>query len=163
MPFLKGRNDLLGKAFGGWQVSGIYTVRTGLPISPELGRDNAGVGSATRQRPYAIGSPVLGRDERSVTRWFNASVYSEPALGTFSPVGRNVLSGPGWNQFDATFMKYFQLAEKVRLELRAEAYNLFNHTQFAGIGTTFTTPSTFGRVTSARDPRNMMIGARLQF
>ena len=163
VPFLKGRNDLLGKAFGGWQVSGIYTVRTGLPISPELGRDNAGVGSATRQRPYAIGSPVLGRDERSATRWFNASVYSEPALGTFSPVGRNVLSGPGWNQFDATFMKYFQLAEKVRLELRAEAYNLFNHTQFAGVGTAFTTPSTFGRVTSARDPRNMMIGARLQF
>ena len=50
-----------------------------------------------------------------------------------------------------------------RFELRAEAYNFFNHTQFAGVGTVYTTPSTFGRVTSARDPRSMMLGARLQF
>ncbi|HEU0120863.1 MAG TPA: TonB-dependent receptor [Bryobacteraceae bacterium] len=163
IPFLKGRNDFLGKALGGWQVSGIYTVRTGLPISPELGRDNAGVGSSTRQRPAASASPFLGRDQRSVTSWFNASVYSEPALGTFSPVARNILSGPGWNQVDTTFMKFIQLHEKVRFELRAEAYNLFNHTQFAGVGTVFTTPSTFGRVTSARDPRSMMLGARIQF
>jgi hypothetical protein len=60
-------------------------------------------------------------------------------------------------------MKYFRLTEKVRFELRAEAYNLFNHTQFATVGTSFTTPSTFGRVTVARDPRSMMVGARLQF
>jgi hypothetical protein len=163
VPFLKGRKDLIGTVFGGWQVSGIYTARTGLPISPELGRDNAGVGSSTRQRPLASGSPVLDRGERTVTSWFNAAVYSAPALGTFSPVSRNILSGPGWNQVDTTFMKYFRLTEKVRFELRAEAYNLFNHTQFAGVGTSFTTPSTFGRVTSARDPRSMMVGARIQF
>ncbi|MFN9084141.1 MAG: carboxypeptidase regulatory-like domain-containing protein [Acidobacteriota bacterium] len=163
IPFLRGRKDLLGRNLGGWQVSTIYTVRTGLPISPELGRDNAGVGSATRQRPFASGTPFLGRGQRTVTQWFNPSVYSEPTLGTFSPVARNILSGPGWNQFDMTFMKYFQLAEKVRFEFRAEAYNFFNHTQFAGVGTVYTTPSTFGRVTSARDPRSMMLGARLQF
>ncbi len=163
IPFLRGRNDLLGRTLGGWQVSTIYTVRTGLPISPELGRDNAGVGSATRQRPFASGSPFLGRGQRTVTQWFNQAVYSEPTLGTFSPVARNILSGPGWNQFDMTFMKYFKLTEKARFELRAEAYNFFNHTQFAGVGSVFTTPSTFGRVTSARDPRSMMLGARLQF
>jgi len=163
IPFLKGRKDLIGKAFGGWQISGIYTARTGLPISPELGRDNAGVGSSTRQRPLASGSPVLSRDQRTVTSWFNASVYSAPALGTFSPVSRNIVSGPGWNQVDTTFMKYFAVTEKVRFELRAEAYNLFNHTQFAGVGVAFTTPTTFGRVTSARDPRSMMVGARIQF
>ncbi|MBL8211119.1 MAG: TonB-dependent receptor [Bryobacterales bacterium] len=163
IPFLKGRKDVLGYAFGGWQISGVYTARTGLPISPELGRDNAGVGTSTRQRPLASGSPVLSGSEQSVTRFFNTGVYSEPALGTFSPVGRNILSGPGWNQWDATFMKYFQIREGMRFELRAEAYNLFNHTQWAGVGTSFATPSTFGRVTSARDPRSMMIGGRLQF
>ena len=106
---------------------------------------------------------MLSGSEQSVTRFFNTGVYSEPALGTFSPVGRNILSGPGWNQWDATFMKYFQIREGMRFELRAEAYNLFNHTQWAGVGTSFATPSTFGRVTSARDPRSMMIGGRLQF
>jgi hypothetical protein len=163
IPFLKSRKDVIGMAFGGWQVSGIYTLRTGLPISPELGRDNAGVGTATRQRPSASGSPFLSRSERSVTRWFDSSVYSAPTLGTFSSVGRNVLSGPGWNQVDMTFMKYFAMAEGVRLELRAEAYNLFNNAQWNGVGLSFNTPSTFGRVTSARDPRTMMVGARLQF
>ncbi|MBS1825739.1 MAG: TonB-dependent receptor [Acidobacteria bacterium] len=163
IPFLRDRKDILGKAFGGWQVSGIYTLRTGLPINPQLGRDNAGVGSSSRQRPEASASPYLGKGERTITRWFNPSVWSAPALGTFSSVARNVLSGPGWNQWDTTFMKYFAIKEGVRFELRAEAYNLFNHTQWDGIGTTFTTPTTFGQVTSARNPRSFMIGGRIQF
>ncbi|MCC6591154.1 MAG: carboxypeptidase regulatory-like domain-containing protein [Bryobacterales bacterium] len=163
IPFLKERKDILGKAFGGWQVSSIYTVRTGLPISPELGRDNAGVGYNTRQRPLAGGSPELPRSMRTVDQWFNASVYSAPALGTFSPVNRNIISGPGWNQWDMTFMKYFRIKEGVRFELRAEGYNFFNHTQFSTVGTTFTTAATFGKVTAARDPRSFMVGGRLQF
>ncbi|MFN7932310.1 MAG: carboxypeptidase regulatory-like domain-containing protein [Bryobacteraceae bacterium] len=163
IPFLRDRKDILGKAFGGWQVSGIYTLRTGLPINPQLGRDNAGVGSSSRQRPEASGSPFIAKGERTITRWFNPSVWSAPALGTFSSVARNVLSGPGWNQWDTTFMKYFAIKEGVRFELRAEAYNLFNHTQWDGVGTTFTTPTTFGQVTSARNPRSFMIGGRIQF
>ncbi|HUQ94932.1 MAG TPA: carboxypeptidase regulatory-like domain-containing protein [Bryobacteraceae bacterium] len=163
IPFLKQRKDILGKAFGGWQTSTIYTLRTGLPISPELGRDNAGVGSSVRQRPFASASPVIPHDQRTLAAWFNASVYSAPPLGTFSPVGRNVVRGPGWNQFDATFMKYFRIKEGVRFELRAEAYNLFNHTQFNAVGTVFTTAATFGRITSTRNERNFMLGARIQF
>jgi len=162
-PFLRDRKDILGKAFGGWQVSAIYTLRTGLPISPELGRDNAGVGSATRQRPFASGSPFVPHGERTLERWFNPSVYSAPELGTFSPVARNILSGPGWNQWDTTFMKYFRVTEGIRFELRAEAYNLFNHTQFSGVGTSLATPSTFGRVTSTRNERSFMLGGRIQF
>ncbi|MBL8222325.1 MAG: hypothetical protein JNL62_24020, partial [Bryobacterales bacterium] len=163
IPFLKGNQSLLGKALGGWQVSAVYTLRTGLPINPQYGRDNAGVGSSARQRPEAVGSPFLSHGERSIDRWFNPSVYRAPALGTFSSVARNILSGPGWNQWDTTFMKYFAIRDAIRLELRAEAYNLFNHTQFDGVGQTFTTASTFGRVTSARNPRAFMLGARLQF
>jgi hypothetical protein len=163
IPFLRDRKDLLGKALGGWQVSTIYTVRTGLPISPELGRDNAGVGYATRQRPIASGSPFLPRAQRNINRWFDGSVYAAPPLGTFSPVARNILSGPGWNQWDFTFMKYFRIREGMRFELRAEGYNFFNHTQFAGVGSVFTTPATFGRITSARDPRSFMLGGRLQW
>ncbi|MBL8174915.1 MAG: carboxypeptidase regulatory-like domain-containing protein [Bryobacterales bacterium] len=163
IPFLRQNKSILGKAFGGWQVSAIYNARTGLPINPLVGRDNAGVGTASGQRPFASGSPVLGRGERSIDRWFNPSVFSAPTLGTFSPVARNIMSGPGWNQWDTTFMKYFAIREGARLELKAEMYNLFNHTQFNGIGTSLATPTTFGRVVSARDPRTMMLGARLQF
>ncbi len=163
VPFLKERKDVVGKAFGGWQVSTIYTVRTGMPISPELGRDNAGVGTSTRQRPFASGSPFIGFGERTLGRWFDGSVYSAPTLGTFSPVARNVISGPGWNQFDMSFVKIIPLGEGKRVELRADGFNVFNHTQWNGVGTTLTTPATFGRITSTRNERSFMVGTRIQF
>ncbi len=163
LPFLKDRKDMVGKTLGGWQVGTVYTLRTGLPISPELGRDVAGVGSATRQRPLASGTPFLAHDQRTLSQWFNASVYSLPSFGTFSPVSRNIVSGPGWNQWDMNFLKAFVIKEGVRMELRAEGYNFFNHTQFNAVGTNFSTPATFGRVTSTRNERNFMVGARIQF
>lgn len=163
VPFLKERNDMVGKVLGGWQISTIYSLRTGLPINPQLGRDNAGVGSSARQRPAATGSPFIGHGQRTLSQWFNPGAYSAPALGTFSPVGRNILSGPGWNQFDMTFMKYFRVTERVRWELRAEGYNVFNHTQWDGVGQNFAQPATFGRITSARNERSFMIGSRIQF
>ena len=163
IPLLKERKDIIGKAFGGWQVSTIYTVRTGMPISPELGRDNAGVGTSTRQRPAASGTPFIGFGERTLGKWFDPSVYSAPALGTFSPVARNILSGPGWNQWDVSFVKMIPFGEGRRVELRADGFNFFNHTQWNGVGTTFTTPATFGRITSTRNERSFMIGTRIQF
>ena len=69
LPFLKGRKDALGKALGGWQLSGITAIRTGLPISPEIGRDVAGVGTSARQRPVASRTPFLSRSERNINRW----------------------------------------------------------------------------------------------
>ena len=144
----------------------VVSIRTGLPISPELGRDIAGVGSSSRQKPFATTTPVLGRADRSVTQWFNASAYrpiADADYGSFSPVSRNILSGPGWNQFDMSFSKTIRITEQVRFNLRADGFNIFNHTQFASVGTSFFTPATFGRVTAARDPRSFMVGGRLQF
>ncbi len=163
IPFLKDHKDIVGKAFGGWQVSTIYTLRTGLPISPELGRDNAGVGTSTRQRPLASGSPFLDHGTRSLAQWFNPSVYSAPPLGTFSPVARNILSGPGWNQWDLSFVKAIPFGEGRRVELRADGFNIFNHTQFNTVGTNFQQPATFGRITATRNERNFMAGIRIQF
>jgi hypothetical protein len=166
IPFLKERKDWVGKVIGGWQYSGIVTIRTGLPISPELGIDVAGVGSATRQRPFATRSPFLARDQRTITSWFDAAAYrpiTNADYGTFSPVARNILSGPGWNQFDMSFLKLIRLQEGKQIELRADGFNIFNHTQWNGVGTSFSTPSAFGRITSTRNERSFMVGARLQF
>ncbi|MBI3469935.1 MAG: hypothetical protein HY013_01095 [Candidatus Solibacter usitatus] len=163
VPFLKGRRDLTGKVLGGWQISGITAIRTGLPISPEIGRDYAGVGSPTRQRPLALRSPVLDHGDRNINRWFDATAYSLPAFGTFSPVARNIMSGPGWNNWDMSFAKNVPMRERLNLEIRADGFNVFNHTQFSGVGTTFTTTSSFGKVTSTRNDRSFMLGLRLQF
>jgi hypothetical protein len=166
LPFFKGSKGVAGKVLSGWQYSGVASIRTGLPISPELGRDIAGTGNSARQRPFAIASPVLPRDQRNINQWFNAAAYRpivDSDYGTFSPVGRNVLSGPGWNQFDMSFAKIIRIKEGRQIEIRADGFNIFNHTQFATIGTSFFTPSQFGKVTATRDPRSFMVGARIQF
>jgi hypothetical protein len=163
IPFLRNRRDFIGHILGGWQYSGVVTLRTGLPINPQLGRDIAGVGSSSRQRPEATRSPYLSRSERSIDQWFDASAFVQPAFGTFASLGRNILSGPGWNTFDMSFAKIIRFGEGLQMELRADAFNVFNHTQFDGVGTNFFTPATFGRVTSTRNERNLMVGARIQF
>jgi len=166
IPFLKERRNWVGKAIGGWQYSGIVTIRTGLPISPELGIDVAGVGSSTRQRPFAVGSPFLSRSSRTITSWFNAAAYrpvDNSDYGTFSPVARNIISGPGWNQFDMSLMKLIRFGEGRHVEIRADGFNIFNHTQWNGVGTSFSTPAQFGRITSTRNERSFMVGTRIQF
>lgn len=163
LPFFKNSGGLAKQVLGGWQFSGVTAIRSGMPISPELGRDIAGVGSSTRQRPLASGSPIVSRGQRSITNWFNGAVYSQPEFGTFTNVGRNVVIGPGWNVWDMSFNKYFSLKEGVRFEVRADGFNVFNHTQFNAVGTSFFTPATFGRVTSTRNERSFMVGGRLQF
>jgi hypothetical protein len=163
IPFLKDGNSLAGKVIGGWQASTIYTLRTGMPIQPLAGRDQAGVGSPSGQRPEVTGNPVIGHGQRTISRWFDTSVFSQAALGTFSALGRNPLSGPGWNQWDISFVKRVPFGEGRQLELRADGFNFFNHTQWNGVGTTFNQPATFGRVTSTRNERSFMLGARIQF
>ncbi len=163
IPFLKDGKSMPSKIIGGWQASTIYTLRTGMPISPVAGRDNAGVGGATGQRPLASGSPSLSHGQRTIDRWFDPAVYSAPALGTFSSVGRNILSGPGWNQWDMSFVKRIRLNEGSQLELRADGFNIFNHTQWNGVGTSLNQPATFGRITSTRNERSFMVGTRIQF
>ncbi|MEZ5402681.1 MAG: hypothetical protein R2729_23605 [Bryobacteraceae bacterium] len=163
IPFLKDGATLASKVVGGWQASTVYTLRTGMPIQPLLGRDNAGVGTASGQRPDVNGNPTVDHGERTIARWFDSSVFSAPALGTFSSLGRNTISGPGWNQWDISFVKKVPFGEGRQLELRADGFNFFNHTQWNGVGTTLNQPATFGRITSTRNERSFMVGARIQF
>ncbi|MCS7024936.1 MAG: hypothetical protein NZV14_09045 [Bryobacteraceae bacterium] len=163
IPLLKDGKSLLSKVIGRWQVSTVYTLRTGMPIQPLAGRDQAGVGSASGQRPEVTGNPVIPHGQRSLTRWFNPDVFSQPALGTFSSLGRNPFTGPGWNQWDISFTKRVPLGEGRQLELRADGFNFFNHTQWNGVGVTLTQPATFGRITSTCNERSFMLGTRIQF
>ena len=163
IPFLKDRRDVFGKVLGGWQYSGVVNMRTGLPINPLLGRDIAGVGSSDRQRPQAIRSPVL-----SV-----ATSRMDPLVRcrrpTCSPLSELLVNGTehplrtGLATVRHVFHKIVRFGEGRQFELRADGFNIFNHTQFDGIGTTFFTPATFGKVTSTRNERNFMVGARIQF
>jgi hypothetical protein len=168
IPFLRGRTDLVGRVFGGWSISGITTFQTGLPLNPQLGRDYAGVGSSSRQRPATTGSPGLDRSERNVDQWFNTSAYVAPEFGTFAPPARNILSLPGVNNWDLSMNKSVSIKEGTEIEIWAQMFNVFNHTQFGGpnldggVGNSFFSAS-FGKVTNARNERSIMLGLRLAF
>jgi hypothetical protein len=163
IPFLSSRNDLLGKTLGGWQLSGILTLQTSLPVDALIGADRAGVGSAQGQRPQVTCNPNLGFGDRTVSGWFNPACFTLPTYGTFANTGRNILNGPGLNNLDASLHKNFRVTERINLEFRADAFNPLNHTEFNAIGRTITTPSQFGKVISAKNARNLMFGMRLSW
>jgi hypothetical protein len=142
----------------GWEVSGIVTFQSGNPLTITIPGDRAGTG-AGGQRPNLTG-PV--ERIKSIAQWFTTTAFALPALGTFGNAGRGLVRGPGINDWDVSFIKKTQLRERVALQFRAEFFNLFNHTQFSGVGAGFGS-GTFGQVTSARNPRVSQLALRLAF
>ena len=155
---------------GGWQLSGIVTLQTGQPITPGAPGDRANIG-AGGQRPNAIGNPNLPRSRRDPKKWFNASAYALADLYTFGNAARNFLDGPGFNNFDMSFMKNFNLGEQRRVQFRAEFFNIFNHPNFDppnGVATTVVTSAGApaagaGVINSAKDSRQVQFGLKIYY
>jgi hypothetical protein len=163
VPFLRGSRGVRGAVLSGWQFSGIAEFATGLPIDPNLGLDQAGVGSSARQRPQVTANPTIGFGDRSVKQWFNPADFILPAIGTFATTSRNFISQPGTVNWDSSMYKTFKVKEYVSVQFRADAFNILNHTEFNTLGLTYSTPSQFGKVITAKSPRSMMLGLRLQW
>jgi len=161
----------------GWQISGITTFQTGFPLDvvdsalPSL-TDSAfqfycTPGLACWDVPNVAG-PVQYMNPRSTTthNWFSASPnpFSAPAFGTQGDARRNILRGPGLNNWDFAVMKDTAVTESTRIELRIEFFNGWNHTQFDpnGITTDFNNP-TFGQEFSALSPRVIQLAGKFYF
>lgn len=172
LPFGKGRpylhdNGWVSTALGGWETYGIVTVQSGRPFTVALLSeiDNSGTGRSilgfgANDRPNVAGNPELSNP--TTDQWFNTSAFAFPALGTFGDAGRNMLDGPGYQSVNLSLMKNTALSERVNLQFRAEAFNLFNHPNF-NLPDNFLGSPTFGRITSARDPRHIQFGLKLLF
>jgi hypothetical protein len=168
IPFFQNSsNGFLRHLLGGWQVSGITTIASGQPI-PRVTVDSL---SETRgARADLIGNPLSGGtfgtvDATGLPYIFNTLAFANPAVGQFGNSPRAFLRLPGQNQTNLSAAKniYFN-REKLRyLQFRAESFNVFNHTQFTGTGAAFQTPSTFGRPTGTRLPREFQFGLKLYF
>ena len=120
--------------------------------------------SAPSQRPNLICNPNNG--PKTPGKWFNTSCFAMPAAFTYGNAGRDIVIGPGLDDFDATLQKEFPIRENVRLQFRLDVFNLFNHPNFnppVGAGRTFSTAASFGSIVSAQDPREMQFSLRLTF
>jgi Carboxypeptidase regulatory-like domain/TonB-dependent Receptor Plug Domain len=147
LPFFKG-SGLTHTLLGGWQWSGITLIQTGTPFSVTNGGDgvaipgdNAGVanGVGTSSRPDLIGNPNTRIPDSGATSSFgplliNPGAFAAPRGLTFGTAGRNIVRNPRQTNFDMALFKHFPVRESVAFEFRAEAFNVFNHTEFGYIG-----------------------------
>jgi hypothetical protein len=172
LPFFSKQRDFVGKVLGGWQISNIFTYQTGLPFTATTSNyDPAGIGflgpSAAGPRPDQIANPNAGAPHTQ-GQWFNTAAFQTvyPASGV-APIpgnaGRGTIFGPRTVRLDLTVTKNIRFNEDVRLQLRGEAFNLFNTTNFTTFGANPTVTSTYGQITGTRDPRTIQLGAKIIF
>jgi hypothetical protein len=168
LPIGKGKavnveNKLLNGVIGGWEVSGITNFVSGMNFTIVAANDPANV-LAGEQRANATGVAVQKLDPRTNgLLGFVREAYSTPSRGTFGNLGRNTQRGFGTNNWDLSFSKNYRIpkmGELSRLQIRAEFFNVFNHTQFNNPASTVNV-STFALVNSTRDPRILQLGGKL--
>jgi hypothetical protein len=145
---------------GQWQTGSYFTAQSGAPFTVNISSDQANIGAGPAQRPNVSGDPNNG--PRTPQQWFDTSAFSLPALYTFGNAPRNALIGPGLEEFDFSLQKDIAVKEPVRLQFRAEAYNLLNHPNFNIPNRTAFTPN-FGSISSAQDSRQLQFALKLLF
>jgi hypothetical protein len=171
VPF---RGTGLSKSFlGGWQYAGIMTLQTGTPLSVVNGvyGDSAGVADGTTGiGSYAdvIGDPhatpncaALAADTKGVAL-FNCAAYAQTQGLTFGNSGRNSLNNPRRTNFDMSVYKVFRPKEYVAVQFRAEAFNIFNHTEWNGLNP-YVGTTNFLYSTGAHMPRVLQFALRITF
>ena len=112
-------------------------------------------------RPNLIGNPSISNP--SVQEWFNVKAFSIPAPDTFGSAGRNILRGPGLSTTDLSLRRSFILRGESRITSEVQAFNLFNRANFNQPDNFADQPLTFGKIFSAKDPRQIQFSLRLAF
>jgi hypothetical protein len=112
-----------------WQVSGIVTLQSGLPFTPQLSYNPSNDGDTRNPvrpswNPNFTGNAILG----GPNQYFNPLAFVQPLSGSYGNAGRNILQGPSLKQFDLALAKRWTLSERLTLQFRFEFFNLFNHT-----------------------------------
>ena len=146
----------------GWQVAGIVRAQSGSPVAVTQATNFNAFAGFGLQRPNRVADPRLPAAERSTARWFNAAAFREAPQFTLGNSSRNPVVGPGYRTLDLMLGRTFQLRERARLELRAEAFNATNTPPLGNPNGSFGAPA-FGTITTALDPRVFEVVAKLQF
>jgi outer membrane receptor protein involved in Fe transport len=131
-------HGFLDQVIGGWRVTTIIQVRSGVPFMPVAqngtGGDVSNSGGESCYCGYALFPNVVGSSSVSnpnISEWFNPNAFAVPAANTFGDATRNLLRGPAWRNVDVSLGKTFSIQESKKLEIRADMYNAFNHPQLA--------------------------------
>jgi len=176
LPFGKGKSVLGGASgaleqiVGGWQLAGITTASSGNWFTPTDADGNfSNSDSFESQMPNVVANPN-GRHCQPGT-FFNTCAFVDPPLGSFGDAGRNSVRGPGFQIWDFSVFKLFQISERTHLEFRTEFFNIPNHTNFLlsksgpqqSNNSTVLGSAQYGFLTAARAPRQIQFALKLSF
>jgi hypothetical protein len=169
LPFAKKAQGWKRAGFGGWSVSGIETLQSGFPFTPSLGYNPTNNGDSRNPirpswNPAFSGPVIVGRPNE----WYNPAAFIQPATGTYGNVGRDVLTGPRLATLDFSALKTIAIRERLKLQFRAEFFNVLNRANFGIPNTVVYTASnsapspTAGVITStASTSRQIQFGLKL--
>jgi hypothetical protein len=154
-------SGVLGAIVNDWNVSGILTLQSGVPIAVTQATNNNAFAGFGTQRPNLTGDPTLPSDERTTSRWFDTSAFSTAPQFTLGSSSRDPVRGPAYRNVDLALSRQVPIAGR-RLEFRAEAFNLTN-TPFLGAPNGTFGSAAFGTITSAGDPRVIQVAVKFIF
>lgn len=177
LPFGPGRryfNDhgLASMIFGGWQLSGLATASSGQVVNITIKRSASQLpdGNTSSQRPNLVPGQSIYAANQTTYNWFNPAAFAPPAKGTWGNLGRDIARGPGYYEIDTALQRNFRLTERFALNIRGEAFNLFNHPIYATPNGNVSSGG-FGQINSILNigavgtgtPRRIEFAARLNF
>jgi hypothetical protein len=156
----------------GWQASGLFQSRSGDPLTVVASSNNSSGSGQNRDRAVLIGNPYGGSSCPATAHcksFLNPASFTPNTAGTYGSIAKGSFVGPRYTDMDMSIARNFPLVERTSLQLRAEYFNVFNHTNFGDPNTTLN--GTFGQVTgttpqngaAANDPRIAQFSAKLIF
>jgi len=162
LPFMRNSSSAVLKTLvGGWEVSGIVTIESGVPYNITMTGGQGGNGVGGSNRPDRAGSIVAPHTKQ---QWVTDSGFAAPAVGAWGNFPHNGLDGPGRDNWNLSLFKNFVFSEArgSEFELRLETFNTFNHPQIQGMGTGFGA-SDFGVPNNFFPGRIIQLGGKITF
>jgi hypothetical protein len=179
LPIFSKSTGLTHAFLGGWELAGVIVNRSGMPANVCVDGGISGLQGNECERPDLVGTVSLPRGDRTLLRYFNTDAFVLPQPGAIGTAGRNIVREPGINNWDLSLFKNFDApwiggklaGERSRIQIRADFFNAWNHTQFCGVNTDFVAASSdagspadpnsgFGAVNCSRAPREIQLGIK---
>ena len=166
LPLLTSAPAAVRYFVGGWGLSGILTYESGYPLTATYGKDASGTALGS-DRPVLLSSDVYGPgacgSSANCVNWLLPGAFGAPAAGTYGNLGKGALRGPNLIGYNGGLLKDFPLLrERLKLQFRAEFFNLFNRVNFNNPASNFSGAG-FGTIKGAGDPRIGQLALKLIF